>query len=173
MLSCELLALWVPDLVVCIFIVYLCIHALSISYHLNWLMCHYFLCGWIDCAVAAPARDILKESLSSKIFNLKGRDNKLPFSDSCSKSCTVAEYKTSDVLQKVWTTVVNFSFETWNLFTCSTEKEWAPLHIQHLPFIIAAWLLAMPYAPCIRNTLNLESQHSSGSNNEHLIIDSG
>lgn len=108
-----------------------------------------------------------------QIFNLKGRDNKLPFSDSCSKSCTVAEYKTSDVLQKVWTTVVNFSFETWNLFTCSTEKEWVPLHIQHLPFIIAAWLLAMPYAPCIRNTLNLESQHSSGSNNEHLIIDSG
>lgn len=53
----------------------------------------------VDCAVAVPVRDILK-SLFQKGFNLKGWDNKLLFSDSCSKSCTVAEYKTSDVLQK-------------------------------------------------------------------------
>lgn len=38
---------WVSDLDVCIFIVYLCIHALLVSSHLNWLMRHYFLCGWL------------------------------------------------------------------------------------------------------------------------------
>lgn len=77
-LSCEPLTLWVTDLVVCIFIVCLCIHAPTVSYHLNWLACHYFLCGRL---IVAPK----SFSLSGKVFIQTDRDNKLLFSDGCSK----------------------------------------------------------------------------------------
>lgn len=84
-----------------------------------------FLVWVVDCAVAVLGTDLLKSLFAIR----KVWDNKLLFSDICSKSCTVTEYKTLDVLQKIWTTNVNFSFETWILFTCSAEKEWVWLYM--------------------------------------------
>lgn len=115
-LSCEPLTLWVTDLVVCIFIVYLCIHASTVSYHLNWLACHYFPRGRL---IVRP-----KKPLSFRKVSIQtGRDNKPLFSDGCSKNHVQSQNtKPQMFFKKVWTTAVNFSFETRILFTCSAKK---------------------------------------------------
>lgn len=77
--------------------------------------------------------------------------------------------KASDVLQKKKTTVVNFSYKTRippvQLKQMGTS---ARSHLSSCGLFFTACLFTRP---CIRSALNLESQHSSGSNNEHLIID--
>lgn len=91
--SCEPVTLWVTDLVVCIFVVYLSIHAPVVSHHLNWLACHYFPRGWL---IVRP-----KSCSLSGRFPIKRAEITSFFSPTVvQKSCTVAEYKTSDVLQK-------------------------------------------------------------------------
>lgn len=60
------------DLLFCIFIVYLRIHALLVSYHLNWLMCHYFLCGWLIVLWQFQTSLLEEKKVSGRGFHLKG-----------------------------------------------------------------------------------------------------
>lgn len=124
-----------------------------------------------DCAVEVPVSvPLLTLVLFLNDFILRAWDNKLLFTDICSYSCTVTEYKASDVLRQSRDNGCKcFIWNGVSFFTCSAEKEWAPLYAS--TFHHPAYLLGVPIAPCISSTLILESQHSSGSNNEHLIID--
>lgn len=138
-LSCEPLTLWVTDLVVCIFIVYLCIHAPTVSYHLNWLVCHYFLRGRLIVR--------LKIRSFSGRFPFKRAEITSFFSPTVVQKNHVQSQNTKPQMffKKFWTTAVNFSFETWILFTCSAKKEWMRLH--GATFHHGAWLLGSPYHP--------------------------
>lgn len=103
-LSCEHLTLWVTDLVVCIFIVYLCIHAPTVSYHLNWLACHYLLRGQL---IVRP-----------KIRSLSAR---FPF-----KRAEITSFFSPTVVQKIM-----YSRRIQNL-RCSSKKSGQRLWIFHL-----------------------------------------
>lgn len=121
-LSCELLARWVSDLVVCIFIVYLCIHALPVSYHLNWLISLFP--GWVvDCAVAVLVREILNRLFLSDRFQFKRAEITSSFSLTVVQNRVQSQNtKPQMFFKKVWTTVINFSFETWILLPVRLSK---------------------------------------------------
>lgn len=57
--------------------------------------------GWLCCGSSRNRSAEKSLLLSQRIQFKRARDNKLLFSDICSKWCTVIEYKTSDVLQKI------------------------------------------------------------------------
>lgn len=163
-LSCELLALWVPRRVVCIFIVYLCIHALSISYHLNWLMCHYFLCGRLIAAVAAPVRAIYPEraSFSQIGFNFKKGGEITSF-----LSLTVVQNLVQSQNTKTFRCSSKSPDNGGKFFISNTESFYlfrvGGGRENGRPCARGVYLSscgpAISHSLTIRNTLNLESQH--------------
>lgn len=79
----------------------------------------------VDCAVAVAVTDLLKSLLLSERIQFKGPEITSFFSLTFVRNRVQSQNTTPQMFfKKVWTTVVNFSFETWILFTCSTEKEW-------------------------------------------------
>ena len=79
----------------------------------------------VDCAVAVPVTDLLKSLWLSEKIQFKRPEITSFFSLTFVQNRVQSQNtKPQMFFKKVWTTVVNFSFETWILFTCSTEKEW-------------------------------------------------
>lgn len=142
-LSCEPLTLWVTDLVVCIFIVYLCIHASTVSYHLNWLARHYFPRGRL---IVRP-----KKPLSFRKVSIQtGRDNKLLFSDGCSEKKKKIMYSrriqnlrcsSKKSGQRLWI----FHLKHGSFLPVPLRKDRMRLH--GATFHHGAWLLGSPYRP--------------------------
>lgn len=77
----------------------------------------------VDCTVAVSVTDLLKSLLLSERIQFKGPEITSFFSLTFVQNLVKSENtKPQMFFKKVWTTVVNFSFETWIPFTCSTEK---------------------------------------------------
>lgn len=136
--SCEPVTLWVTDLVVCIFVVYLCIHGRVVSHHLNWLMCHYFPRGRL---IVRP-----KAALFPEGFQSNGLDNKLLFSDSCSKimySRRIQNLRCSSKKsgQRLWI----FHLKHGSFLPVPLRKDRMKLHAA--TFHHGASLLGVPYHP--------------------------